>query len=92
MVLWLFLTYGITLVVTGSSIFRPIRQKDPSGLLKCPMCTGWWVGLGLCVFLGLGPAQNALTGWPQWLANAFSASAWCWVVHVVLVRLGADKL
>ena len=92
MILWLLLTYGITLVITGSSIARPFRQMDPSGLLKCPMCTGWWVGFGLCVFLHLGPAQNVLSGWPQWLANAFCSSAWCWVIHVVLVRLGADKL
>ena len=92
MVLWLFLTYGITLVVTGSSIFRPIRQYDPSGLLKCPMCTGWWVGFVLSFLLHLGPAQNMGAALPEWLANAFCASAWCWVVHVVLVRLGADKL
>ena len=97
MVLWLLLTYGITLVITGSSIFRPIRQLDPSGLLKCPMCTGWWVGVGLSIY-SLGPASGQVwhTNMPQllptMLANAFSSSAWCWAVHVVLTRLGADKL
>ena len=97
MILGLFLTYGVTLVVTGSSIFRPIRQLDLSGLLKCPMCTGWWVGFGLSLY-SLGPASGYVwhTNMPQLLLtmlfNAFSASGWCWAVHVVLMRLGADKL
>ena len=97
MILWLFLTYGITLVITGSKIFRIFREWDATGLLKCPMCTGWWVGLALSLY-SLGPASGQVwhTEMPQilltMLANAFSASAWCWIVHVVLVRLGADKL
>ena len=106
MILWLLLTYGITLVITGSSIFRPVRQMDPTGLLKCPMCTGWWVGMaltfcnlgpaftGIHPFVGIEPVLGANIGQllPTMLANAFSASAWCWIVHVVLTRLGADKL
>lgn len=93
---WLFLTFGITLVITGSSILRPVRQMDPTGLLKCPMCTGWWVGLLLSLVfqIGLFPIlRSPLTGMP-WgaLGNAFSASGWCWFIHVMLVRLNADKL
>lgn len=97
MLLWLFLTYGITLVVTGSKIFRPIRESDPSGLLRCTMCTGWWVGFLLSIY-SLGPASGYVwhTTMPQLLLtmlfNAFSASGWCWVVHVILVRLGAERL
>lgn len=92
MIFWLFLTYGITLIITGSSIFRPIRQRDPSGLLRCPMCTGWWVGLGVSFAFHLGPAVLMPSRFMEALANAFCAAAWCWAVHVVLVRLGSDKL
>lgn len=98
MVLWLFLTFGITLVVTQSSIFRKPREWDLTGLLSCPMCTGWWVGFFLSL-VSLGPASGYVwntTVLPQllitMLANAFSSSAWCWIMHVVLSRLGADKL
>lgn len=101
---WLFLTYGITLVITGSKITRPLRGMDPTGLLKCPMCTGWWIGLLLSLAFEVGLFSNVGSYAPDmheivriripWgaLGNAFSASGWCWIVHVVLIRLGADKL
>lgn len=101
---WLFLTYGITLVITISKIFRPVRMIDPTGLLKCPMCTGWWIGLLLSLVFEMGLFSNTSSYAPDiheviriripWgaFANAFSASGWCWIIHVVLTRLGADKL
>lgn len=101
---WLFLTFGITLIITGSKITRPVRMMDPTGLLKCPMCTGWWIGLLLSILFNIGifPAMNSYAPnvgeairlpipWGAF-GNAFSASGWCWVIHVVLTRLGADKL
>jgi hypothetical protein len=59
---------------------------------QCPMCVGWWVGLALGL-LGIGPAEGI--GWPllaKALADAFCSAGWCWVMHVVLVRLGAREL
>lgn len=80
---WLLTTYGATLVVTGSRIAAPIRRLWPA-LLGCPMCFGFWVGLAE------GFTRWGLTGSP--LLDGFAASAWCWTAHVVLARLGAEKL
>lgn len=96
MLAWALIVFGITLVVTGSSLFRPFRESLRPGklqtLFRCPLCFGWWVGLVLALVTHMGPAPAA---WPLWmaaLADAFASSAVCWTWHVVLVRLGADEL
>jgi len=92
MISWAFICFGVTLVITGSKIAKPIRAIYPP-LLSCPLCVGWWVGLVTALLpLHLGPAPSS---WPlpmAALADAFASSAMCWTWHVVLVRLGADKL
>ena len=67
-------------------------------LLRCPKCVGWWVA-GTLTFLHLGPAEAlpALGGSiPTFciraVLNAFAGATWCWIVHVVLYRLGAEDL
>jgi hypothetical protein len=85
---WLLVTYGITLVITGSKIARPVRNVFPA-LLACPMCTGWWVGLGLSL-LGLGVVDGPW--WAVHFENAFASSGACWTMHVVLAKLGAEEL
>ena len=98
--IWLLLVYGITLILTGSRITEPVRRfvskKIPGScyFVQCPMCVGWWIGLGLAL---LEPRIGPLTmfGWPRWgqaLGEACMASAACWVVHVVLAKLGAEEL
>jgi hypothetical protein len=96
MIAWALITFGITLVVTGSSLFKPFRASLRPGffqkLLSCPMCFGWWTGAGLELVMRFGPAPEP---WPLWmaaLADGFASSAVCWTWHVVLVRLGADEL
>lgn len=91
MLLWFLLSFGITLVITQSSLFRKPREWDMTGLLSCPMCTGWWVGFGL-TWLSLGPAPEAYPWLLRAVANAFCSAGVCWVVHVVLMHLRADKL
>jgi hypothetical protein len=97
MVLWLFLTYGVTLIVTGSRVAEPLRRlvlRIPKFgyMIGCPMCFGWWVGLGLSL-LGLGIAHGSpLPAWLVPIADAFCSSAWCWVMHVVLAKIGAEEL
>jgi len=76
-------------------------------LVHCPKCVGWWVALGLTP-LHLGPAEAlpaqvvlstmapmasaivmlALRG----LLNAFAGAALCWIIHVILCKLGAEQL
>jgi hypothetical protein len=90
---WALVTYGITLVITGSKIAEPLRRlfrfsETASHFLTCPMCVGWWTGFALD-FAGLGPLHGSPWTLPL---NAFAASALCWTVHVVLARLGAEDL
>ena len=41
------ISYGLTQILVYGKIFDPIRPKSGKlgQLLKCPMCTGFWVGL-----------------------------------------------
>jgi hypothetical protein len=88
MISWALIVFGVTLVVTFSKIAAPIRRLWPT-FLHCPLCVGWWVGLGLGL-LHLGPAPTTLPMAP--VADAFASSALCWSWHVILIRLGADRL
>jgi hypothetical protein len=56
------------------------------------MCFSFWVGIALGI-LGVGPCQLLplfLIG--KILADGFAASAICWIIHVILVRLGSEEL
>ena len=97
LVAWILVVYGITLIVTGSWLFRPVRRLfEPypylHKLVTCPMCFSFWVGIALGI-LGVGPCQLLplfLIG--KILADGFAASAICWIIHVILVRLGSEEL
>jgi len=43
------ISYGLTQIIVYGKIFDPIRPKSGKlgQLLKCPMCTGFWVGIFL---------------------------------------------
>ena len=43
------ISYGLTQILVYGKIFDPIRPKSGKlgQLLKCPMCTGFWVGVFL---------------------------------------------
>ena len=43
------ISYGLTQILVYGKIFDPIRPKSGKlgQLLKCPMCTGFWVGIFL---------------------------------------------
>ena len=43
------ISYGLTQILVYGKILDPIRPKSGKlgQLLKCPMCTGFWVGLFL---------------------------------------------
>jgi hypothetical protein len=86
----------------------PVSRPDRPGvdgqvvtfahLIRCPKCVGWWVA-GALTFLHLGPAESlqALGGSITSALlraglNAFAGAAWCWMLHVVLCKLGAEEL
>lgn len=125
LVFWVLATYGVTLVITGSKLTRPLRRllkpladdhkpqsaanpALPRGrvqtffgtLFECPMCMGFWVGLGLSL-AGFHPIHVTLEPslLPHCLATATAhlidgaaSVAACWAVHVGLYRLGAQDL
>jgi hypothetical protein len=97
LIAWMLVAYGITILVTGSKLFEPVRRRfEPypyiHKLISCPMCFGFWVGLGLGL-RGIGPGQLLpLSAFEQILSDAFAASAWCWTAHVILAKLGAENL
>ena len=96
LLVWFLSSWGITMGMSLSRLFAPVRKLDPFGLLKCPMCFGWWVGLGLSAFLHLGPVECSGALWPSpwtgWLLDAFATSGWCYTVYVVLSFLGSEDL
>jgi len=56
LLIWILVSFGITLSVTRGKIFDPIRQRalkinsTLGQLLQCPMCLGFWVGIFLSLF------------------------------------------
>lgn len=105
MIQFLLATYGLTLIVTQSKIFRPVRGlfegtsnrllKFFGDMLHCPMCFGFWSGIFWSRFW---PAV-AISDLPRWetgtlniLAAGCVSSAFCWIVRVALHRLGEDDL
>ena len=79
LLIWILVCYGITNVVTGSSIMEPIREKSwkihkkIGELLSCPMCFGFWSGLFVSL-LWQSPTNNLLL-------DCFLASGTCWLLH-----------
>jgi len=86
----------------------PVRRRDGTGpddqavtfahLIRCPKCVGWWAA-GALTLLHLGPAEafpalggEVTTVLVRAALNAFAGAAWCWILHVVMCKLGAEEL
>ena len=97
LVAWTLIVYGITLIVTGSHLFKPVRRRTEPypylyKLFSCPMCFSFWVGIAFGI-RGIGPGQFLpLSLIERILSDGCAASAACWIIHVLLVRLGSEKL
>lgn len=91
---WVLSVYGLTLIVTESLIAKPLRElvraRSPflGKLVHCPMCFGFWAGLGLALLGARAYPGDILSI----LLSALSGSAVCWLAHVLAHRLGADDL
>ena len=50
LIYFILIAYGLTQVLCYGSILKPIRPTNGffGELFKCPMCTGFWVGMFLC--------------------------------------------
>jgi hypothetical protein len=79
-VVWATVVWGVTMIVTTSKLFAPLRDRLPrtcgmknhvtprtflGSLLACPMCFGWWVGAGFAA-LGYTPVVIVTPWLPGW--------------------------
>lgn len=94
--------YPLRLLVSGmadkdfrravkSSSFSGFRQRVLARWIRCPACVGYWVGMGLSMWwwpeqllVWRGLADAACAGLVTCAAN--------FIIWVVMLRLGADKL
>ena len=91
------ITFGISLVITQSKIFAPIRTRIAKistflgDLVKCIMCTGFWIGLFLSLFLNIGinSVHNVLI---RITLDGFATSGFVWFVYVILYRYFQDPV
>ena len=88
--------YGATNIITSSRLLRGVRRRlaaisDTAGYwIHCPMCFGVPVGVAVSL-LGLEPTPPI--GWfGELIVAGAVSSAGCWIIHVVLQRLGAGEL
>lgn len=53
MLTWILVSFGITFAITHGKIFEELRKTAADkheildGLVRCPMCLGFWVGMAL---------------------------------------------
>ncbi len=96
LVVFLLASYGVTNIITQSRLFRGPREWIARGSatagrwIRCPMCIGVPVGVAWSL-LGLSPGVGRPLALDAGVAG-FVSSGWCWIVRVVLHRLGEDEL
>jgi hypothetical protein len=98
LLVWMLVSYGATMIVAESKIMSPLRghfhcESTMGRFVRCPMCVGFWIGVLLSLsHFGLTATVTSPT-WPwRHLFDGFASSAWCWIVYVVLRRLGSREL
>ena len=94
---WAMVVYGLTLILTTSSLFAGARRHllriHPmlGALARCPMCLGFWVGAAGALMPSLRVVDTGFLPCDLILSGAAS-SGWCWMVHVVMTRMGQNDL
>lgn len=57
LLVWIFVSYGMTSIIVWGSIFEPLREfikkhsKFFGDLISCVLCTSTWVGFFLSIFM-----------------------------------------
>lgn len=85
---WVLVTYGLTLILTGSKLFAPARALLTRScstrfpwvctFVSCPLCVGTWVGMGasLCGFSLVAGISPAVPLFAQHAALRILADGW----------------
>lgn len=96
LIVFLLACYGVTNIVTSGRIFEPVRAAAERHVpllgywLKCPMCFGLPVGVGWALAGIWPPAPGGIA--VNLACAGVVSSGFCWVMRVVLHRLGEDDL
>jgi hypothetical protein len=89
---WFLTVYGVTLVVTESKLFAPVRAAAAARvawlgtLLACPMCFGFWCGAALSLG-GWSPSAAVVPAWPRLLralADGAAAAGAAWALAALV--------
>lgn len=90
--------YGAAAAVTVLRAGAPIRWigsklgEEARGFTSCPACVGFWLGCAMSAFVFTGPAlsTNICSGidWSLVVVDGLLSCGTCWIIHVLLVRLG----
>lgn len=101
LVIYVLICWGLTNVITKGKIFEPIRNfffDTPklhflSDLFNCPMCLGFWIGIGLSLLL-YSPTAHYLSIIPiiSAVADGFISSGTCWIIYCLLHKTGCYDL
>lgn len=100
---WVLVVYGTSLVLTSSALLAPLRRRIGSFHPKlemfvgCMMCVGFWVGLALSWRYGVGVARfvgesRLMSSATRAILDGFASAGFCWILRVVMARLGEDEL
>ena len=83
--LWILISFGITISITHGKIFNTFRlwtaQKSTffGDLFRCPMCLGFWVGMFLNLS-GQGVTSNPILDGFLSLTTCFSIYSVLWAI------------
>lgn len=102
MIQWALVVAGVIYFVTDSAIFAPIRVKLAkgswfrAGLLYCPACFGFWVGVALQWLWPFGFEPHYIGAWAiplRWLASGTAAMALgaLWKTYVPSTAFETEK-
>ena len=89
---WLVIVWGIWVALAHSSLLRPLRENLPRTarkFIECPLCFGWWLGLGCGIGLELERGFR-ITSLFTVVLFAFAASGFCFFA-AKLIYLGSGN-
>lgn len=98
--IYLILTaYGLSNILVNSSLFFPLREKLKPikfiyELINCMMCTGFWVGVLISIFI-LSPSNelfllsdiNILNSILNTMVDGLFFSGTTWIIHTLQEKL-----
>jgi hypothetical protein len=101
-IVFLMICFGITNSVTGGKLFEPLRRFQ---VFRCPMCFGFWVGILVSAVGSYNiphvqvPDIEFIKSHDDFYITAinlvacgFISSGWCWILRVILHKLGEDHI